>query len=91
MIMTVLSREVFELVVWAMTMMTRPFPRACLILNVTFGTMKLIVSRLSVRPKRRRKECLKAGYLLFYGTYGVGRWVSFLSESKMLSLILVLL
>ena len=36
------------------------------------------------------RECLKAGYLLFYGTSGVGRWVSFLSESKCFLLIFVL-
>ena len=45
----------FELVVRAMTMMTRPFPRACLILDVIFGTMKLIVSRLLRTAKRRRR------------------------------------
>ena len=50
----------FELVVRAMTMMTRPFPRACLILDVIFGTMKLIVSRLLRTARRRRKGVLKS-------------------------------
>ena len=50
----------FELVVRAMTMMTRPFPRACLILDVIFGTMKLIVSRLLRTASRRRKGVLKS-------------------------------
>ena len=78
----------FELVVRAMTM-TRPFPRACLILNVIFGTMKLVVSRL-LRTARRRRKCIeRAGYLLFYGNSGVGRWVSCLSERKCFLLIFV--
>ena len=50
----------FELVVRAMTMMTRLFPRACLILNVIFGTMKLIVSRLLRTARRRRKGIEKS-------------------------------
>ena len=71
--------------------MTRLLPRACLIMNVISRHENWLFQGSYVRIGVEGRAYLRAGYLLFYGTSGVGRWVSCLSERKHFLLIFVLL